>query len=62
MPETPKTITDETNLLFFWESRGSKDYFESVAHPKLFIATKQEYQVHMASGNPSIIDLQIVEN
>ncbi|XP_070284614.1 interleukin-1 alpha [Myotis yumanensis] len=62
LPETPKVITDETNLLFFWEPQGSKDYFESVAHPKLFIATKQEYQVHMASGHPSIIDLQILEN
>ncbi|KAF6103725.1 interleukin 1 alpha [Phyllostomus discolor] len=62
MPETPKTIRDETNLLFFWEHHGTKDYFESVAYPKLFIATKQDGLVHMASGQPSITDFQIVEN
>nr|XP_015094278.2 interleukin-1 alpha [Vicugna pacos] len=62
MPETPKTITDETNLLFFWEKHGSKDYFKSAAHPKLFIATKQEELVHMAKGLPSITDFQILEN
>ncbi|XP_016057272.1 PREDICTED: interleukin-1 alpha [Miniopterus natalensis] len=62
MPETPKTITDETNLLFFWETHGTKEYFESVAYPKLFIATRQEKPVHMASGPPSIIDFQILEH
>ena len=61
MPETPKIIKDETNLLFFWEKHGSMDYFKSVAHPKLFIATKQEKLVHMASGPPSITDFQILE-
>ena len=62
MPETPKIIKDETNLLFFWEKHGSMDYFKSVAHPKLFIATKQEKLVHMASGPPSITDFQNPEN
>ncbi|XP_065785252.1 interleukin-1 alpha [Muntiacus reevesi] len=61
MPETPKIIKDETNLLFFWEKHGSMDYFKSVAHPTLFIATKQEKLVHMASGPPSITDFQILE-
>ncbi|XP_066120917.1 interleukin-1 alpha [Saccopteryx bilineata] len=62
MPETPKTIRNETNLLFFLETHGTKNYFKSVAHPNLFIATKQEYPVHLASGLPSITDFQILEN
>ncbi|XP_039707579.1 interleukin-1 alpha [Pteropus medius] len=62
MPETPKAIKDETNLLFLWESHGTKNYFKSVAQPKLFIATKQEHLVHMARGQPSITDFQILEN
>ncbi|XP_062935108.1 interleukin-1 alpha [Cynocephalus volans] len=63
IPETPKVITDgETNILFFWESYGTKNYFKSVTHPTLFIATKQEDLVHMARGQPSITDFQIVEN
>lgn len=62
MPETPKAIKDETNLLFLWESHGTKNYFKSVAQPKLFIATKQEQLVHMARGQPSITDFQILEN
>nr|AAC39255.1 interleukin-1 alpha [Equus caballus] len=62
MPDTPKTIKDETNLLFFWERHGSKNYFKSVAHPKLFIATKQGKLVHMARGQPSITDFQILDN
>ncbi|XP_054431509.1 interleukin-1 alpha [Pteronotus mesoamericanus] len=62
MPETPKTIKDETNILFFWETHGSKNYFESVAYPNFFIATKQDGLVHMASGQPSITDFQILEN
>ncbi|XP_019681731.3 interleukin-1 alpha isoform X2 [Leopardus geoffroyi] len=61
MPETPKTIRDETNLLFFWERHGSKNYFKSVAHPKLFIATQEEKLVHMARGLPSVTDFQILE-
>ncbi|NP_001009351.1 interleukin-1 alpha precursor [Felis catus] len=61
MPETPKTIRDETNLLFFWERHGSKNYFKSVAHPKLFIATQEEQLVHMARGLPSVTDFQILE-
>lgn len=62
MPETPKAIQDETNLLFFWESHGTKNYFKSVAQPKLFIATKQDQLVHMATGLPSNTDFQILEN
>lgn len=62
MPETPKAIQDETNLLFFWESHGTKNYFNSVAQPKLFIATKQDQLVHMATGLPSNTDFQILEN
>lgn len=60
MPETPKVIRDETNLLFFWESHGTKNYFKSVTHPMLFIATKQERPVHMARGQPSITDFEII--
>uniref|UniRef100_A0A2K6NJ18 Interleukin-1 n=1 Tax=Rhinopithecus roxellana TaxID=61622 RepID=A0A2K6NJ18_RHIRO len=63
MPEIPKTITgSETNLLFFWETHGTKNYFTSVAHPNLFIATKQDYWVCLARGPPSITDFQILEN
>ncbi|XP_058390648.1 interleukin-1 alpha [Diceros bicornis minor] len=62
MPETPKTIKDETDLLFFWERYGTKSYFRSVAHPELFIATKQGKLVHMARGQPSITDFQILDN
>ncbi|KAM7078276.1 interleukin-1 alpha [Molossus nigricans] len=62
MPETPKTITDETNLLFFWDIHGTKNYFESVAHPNLFLATKQEQPVHMASGQPSNTDFEILDS
>ncbi|XP_019518409.1 PREDICTED: interleukin-1 alpha [Hipposideros armiger] len=62
MPETPKVIKDETNLLFFLEGHGTKNYFESVTHPTLFIATKQEHPVHMARGQPSITDFEILEN
>lgn len=60
MPETPKVIRDETNLLFFWESHGTKNYFKSVTHPMLFIATMQERPVHMARGQPSITDFEII--
>ncbi|XP_073906372.1 interleukin-1 alpha isoform X2 [Castor canadensis] len=60
MPETPKTITEsESNLLFFWETHGTKNYFTSAAHPELFIATNEETLVHMAKGLPSITDFQI---
>ncbi|XP_042526877.1 interleukin-1 alpha [Dipodomys spectabilis] len=60
MPETPKTITgNESNLLFFWENQGTKNYFTSAAHPELFIATNEESLVHMAKGLPSITDFQI---
>lgn len=62
LPETPKTIKDETSLLFFWEKHGNMDYFKSAAHPKLFIATRQEKLVHMAPGLPSVTDFQILEN
>uniref|UniRef100_G1QMS9 Interleukin-1 n=1 Tax=Nomascus leucogenys TaxID=61853 RepID=G1QMS9_NOMLE len=63
MPEIPKTITgSETNLLFFWETHGTKNYFTSVAHPNLFIATKQDYWVCLAGGPPSITDFQILED
>ncbi|XP_006876502.1 PREDICTED: interleukin-1 alpha [Chrysochloris asiatica] len=62
MPETPKVITDETNLLFSWETQKSMHYFRSVAHPQLFIATKNEERVHLATGEPSVIDFRILEN
>ncbi|XP_057597690.1 interleukin-1 alpha [Hippopotamus amphibius kiboko] len=62
LPETPKTIKDETNLLFFWENHGSMDYFKSVSHPMLYIATKQDKLVHLARGLPSTTDFQILEN
>ncbi|XP_029793658.1 interleukin-1 alpha [Suricata suricatta] len=62
MPETPKIIKDETNLLFFWERHGTKNYFKSVAYPKFFIATQEEnLPVHLASGLPSITDFQILD-
>ncbi|XP_002757550.1 interleukin-1 alpha [Callithrix jacchus] len=63
MPEIPKTITaDETNLLFFWETQGTKSYFRSVAHPDLLIATMQDSLVCLARGPPFITDFQILEN
>ncbi|ELW51474.1 interleukin-1 alpha [Tupaia chinensis] len=63
MSEIPKTITDgQINLLFFWESNGTKSYFKSVANPELLIATKQNDIVHMARGQPSITDFDILEN
>ncbi|KAM9212131.1 interleukin-1 alpha [Dugong dugon] len=62
MPETPKVITDETNLLFLWENHGIMHYFRSVAHPELFIATKDEERVHLARGEPSTIDFKIWDN
>uniref|UniRef100_A0A2K6FGM6 Interleukin-1 n=2 Tax=Propithecus coquereli TaxID=379532 RepID=A0A2K6FGM6_PROCO len=63
IPETPKTITgDDTNILFFWETHGSKNYFTSAAQPQLFIATKQNNVVHMARGLPSMTDFQILES
>ncbi|XP_060044568.1 interleukin-1 alpha isoform X2 [Erinaceus europaeus] len=62
VPKTPKIIQDETNLLFFWEVTGSKHYFRSVAHPTLFIATKPDKHVHLASGPPSITDLRIQDS
>ncbi|XP_007446080.1 PREDICTED: interleukin-1 alpha [Lipotes vexillifer] len=58
MPETPQTIKDETNLLFFLERTGSMSNFKSVAHPKLYFATKQEKRVHLARGPPSNTDFQ----
>ncbi|XP_053445925.1 interleukin-1 alpha [Nycticebus coucang] len=62
MPETPKIITDgETNLLFFWETFGTKNYFTSVAQPTLYLATKQDNLVHLAKGPPSTTDFQILE-
>ncbi|KAB0393700.1 hypothetical protein E2I00_001343 [Balaenoptera physalus] len=62
MPEIPKTIKDETNLLFFWEEHGTMCYFKSVANSKLYLATKQEKLVHLARGPPSITDFQMSEN
>nr|ALG04587.1 interleukin 1 alpha [Brachylagus idahoensis] len=60
MPETPRIITDsESDILFFWETQGSKNYFKSAANPQLFIATKPEHLVHMARGLPSMTDFQI---
>ncbi|XP_076989807.1 interleukin-1 alpha [Tamandua tetradactyla] len=60
MPETPKVITgSEASLLFFWERYGSKHYFRSVTRPELFIASKEQGQVHMARGQPSVTDFQI---
>ncbi|XP_003417445.1 interleukin-1 alpha [Loxodonta africana] len=62
MPETPKVIIDETNLLFLWENHGIMHYFRSMAHPELFIATKNEERVHLARGQPSTIDFKIWDN
>nr|XP_012289853.1 interleukin-1 alpha [Aotus nancymaae] len=63
MPEIPKTITgSEINLLFFWETQGTKSYFRSVAHPDLLIATVQDSLVCLARGPPFITDFQILEN
>ncbi|XP_030693244.1 interleukin-1 alpha [Globicephala melas] len=59
MPETPQTIKDETDLLFLWSNHGSMQHFKSVAHPKLYFATKGEKLVHLARGPPSIIDFQL---
>ncbi|XP_007957590.1 interleukin-1 alpha [Orycteropus afer afer] len=59
MPETPRVITDETNLLFLWENHGMMHYFRSVTHPELYIATKYEERVHLAKGEPSVIDFKI---
>ncbi|GAB1286887.1 Interleukin-1 alpha [Apodemus speciosus] len=59
-PETPKLITgSETDLIFFWKSINSKNYFTSAAYPELFIATKEQSQVHLARGLPSMTDFQI---
>ncbi|EDL80162.1 interleukin 1 alpha, isoform CRA_b [Rattus norvegicus] len=60
IPETPKLITgSETDLIFFWEKINSKNYFTSAAFPELLIATKEQSQVHLARGLPSMIDFQI---
>lgn len=60
IPETPKFITgSETDLIFFWERINSKNYFTSAAFPELLIATKEQSQVHLARGLPSMIDFQI---
>ncbi|XP_051000561.1 interleukin-1 alpha [Acomys russatus] len=60
MPEIPKLITgSETNLIFFWKSINSKNYFTSAAYPELFIATKEQSWVHLAQGLPSMTDFQI---
>lgn len=59
-PETPKFITgSETDLIFFWKNINSKNYFTSAAYPDLFIATKEQSQVHLARGLPSMTDFQI---
>ncbi|XP_054978196.1 interleukin-1 alpha [Sorex araneus] len=60
--ETPKTIRDETNILFIRENSGSVSYFKSVAYPDLYIATKQDHFVHMAKGPPSITDFFVWES
>ncbi|KAL6090136.1 hypothetical protein STEG23_020759 [Scotinomys teguina] len=60
MPEVPKVITgSETNLIFFWKTVNSKNYFTSAAYPELFIATKERSRVHLARGLPSMTDFQI---
>ncbi|XP_034352229.1 interleukin-1 alpha [Arvicanthis niloticus] len=60
IPETPKLITgSETDLIFFWKTVNSKNYFTSAAYPELFIATKEQSQVHLARGLPSMTDFQI---
>ncbi|XP_035298944.1 interleukin-1 alpha [Cricetulus griseus] len=60
IPETPKVITgSETDLIFFWKAVNSKNYFSSAAYPELFIATKEQSEVHLARGLPSMTDFQI---
>ncbi|XP_076426737.1 interleukin-1 alpha [Peromyscus maniculatus bairdii] len=60
IPETPKVITgSEIDLIFFWKTVNSKNYFTSAAYPELFIATKEQSRVHLARGLPSMTDFQI---
>ncbi|CAO2578847.1 Interleukin-1 alpha, partial [Lemmus lemmus] len=60
LPETPKVITgSEVDLIFFREMINTKNYFTSAAYPELFIATKEQSQVHLARGLPSMTDFQI---
>ncbi|XP_004686157.1 PREDICTED: interleukin-1 alpha [Condylura cristata] len=60
-PKIIKGQTDETSLLFFWETHGTKNYFKSVANPTLYLATKQDELVHLARGQPSDTDFLILE-
>ncbi|XP_021497633.1 interleukin-1 alpha [Meriones unguiculatus] len=60
MPEIPKFIMGSDNdLIFFWKNVSSKNYFISAAYPELLIATKEQSQVHLARGLPSMTDFQI---
>ncbi|XP_023374616.1 interleukin-1 alpha [Otolemur garnettii] len=62
LPQIPRTIMgDDTNLLFFWETVGSRHYFTSVAHPTLYLATKQDNPVHLATGPPSSTDFLMLD-
>ncbi|XP_055983275.1 interleukin-1 alpha [Sorex fumeus] len=60
--ETPKTIREETNILFIMENYGSTSCFKSVAYPDLYIATKEDHFVHMAKGHPSLVDFFVLES
>ncbi|XP_006903202.1 PREDICTED: interleukin-1 alpha-like [Elephantulus edwardii] len=62
LPETPKVITNKTNLIFLWENYGTMYYFRSLAYPDLYLATKEDDWVHLAQGEPSIIDFRIWED
>ncbi|XP_049640395.1 interleukin-1 alpha [Suncus etruscus] len=63
MGKTPEIIEDETNILFMMEPIGSMNYFQSVAYPDLYLATKEENFVYMAKRSPhSITDFRLLES
>ncbi|XP_075418779.1 interleukin-1 alpha [Tenrec ecaudatus] len=61
MPEMPKVVQENNNLLFFWKLVGNHSYFKSAAYPDLFLATKGEDLVHLARGLPSITEFKSPE-
>ncbi|XP_012861441.1 interleukin-1 alpha [Echinops telfairi] len=58
MPEMPKVVPEDSDLLFLVERVGNHSYFRSAAYPDLFLATRDEGLVHLARGLPSIIDFK----
>ncbi|XP_005400653.1 PREDICTED: interleukin-1 alpha [Chinchilla lanigera] len=60
MPETPRVITgNDLNLIFFWETERSRNFFRSAVNSELYLATKVNSEVFMAKAPTYMKDFLI---